>query len=98
VIIITGSVLGRRETIDRLRELSIEHVHRSRSEPGCLSHDVHADLEDDLRLVFVETWSDRNAVAAHFAVPASLVFVKTARELAAAPPAIRVYEAEAIQV
>ena len=96
MIIITGSIVARPDTIERLRALSIEHVHRSRSEPGCLSHDVHADLENGLRLVFVETWRDRDAVALHFAVPASSEFVKAARELAAEPPVIRIYTAEAV--
>jgi len=59
---------------------------------------VHTDLENDLRLVFVETWSDRDAVAAHFAVPASIEFAKAARRLAAEPPVIRIYAAEPVEM
>jgi len=43
-------------------------VHRSRSEPGCISHAVHVDCENPLRLVFFEQWADRAALLAHFAV------------------------------
>jgi quinol monooxygenase YgiN len=93
MIIITGHVLARPESMDELRALSLDHVRRSRSEPGCISHSVHVDVENPLRLVFLEAWSDRDAVAVHFAVPESRAFVKAARELAAEPPEIAVYEA-----
>jgi quinol monooxygenase YgiN len=38
--------------------ISREHVHRSRKEPGCISHDVSIDAENPLRLTFFERWSD----------------------------------------
>ena len=69
MIVVTGSVTARRETFEETRLLSLEHVHRSRSEPGCISHAVHVDCENPLRLVFVEQWADRAALATHFAVP-----------------------------
>jgi quinol monooxygenase YgiN len=94
MIIITGAVVARPDTIDELRALSLEHVHRSRLEPGCLSHAVHIDAENPLRLVFFETWRDRAAVAAHFAVPESGAFVRAAAKLAAEQTTIQLYEAE----
>jgi quinol monooxygenase YgiN len=94
MILVTGSIVARTDSIDRMIALSLEHVHRSRTEPGCLAHAVHRDVENPLRLVFVEEWSDRGALAAHFAVSASIAFVQGVRELAAEPPQIRVYEAE----
>jgi quinol monooxygenase YgiN len=75
-------------------ELGIEHTRRSRGEPGCLSHDVYANAEEPMRIFFFETWADREAVAAHFAVPASLAFVKAAGELAEGAPSIQIYDAE----
>ena len=57
-------------------QLSLEHVHRSRKEPGCISHAVHVDCENPLRLVFIEQWADRAALLTHFAVPASRDFVQ----------------------
>jgi len=93
MIIVTGSVVARPETIDELVALSLEHVRRSRLEPGCRSHAVHRDLENPLRLVFVEEWEDRAALAVHFAVPASRAFVKAARALADGPPAMSVFDA-----
>jgi quinol monooxygenase YgiN len=93
MIIVTGSVTARRETLARVRELSLEHVHRSRLEPGCLLHSVHHDVEDPLRLVFLEHWVDRAALEAHFRVPASSDFVTAVAELSDETPAIQIYEA-----
>ena len=71
MIVVTGSVTARQEAFEEARRLSLEHVHRSRTEPGCISHAVHIDCENPLRLVFIEQWADRAALLAHFAVPAS---------------------------
>jgi quinol monooxygenase YgiN len=38
-------------------------------------------------------WTDRAALAAHFAVPASIAFVKTASALSDGRPSIQIYEA-----
>jgi quinol monooxygenase YgiN len=93
MILVTGSILAKAETLDKLLALSLEHVRRSRTEPGCVMHSVHQDAENPMRLVFVEEWADKAALAAHFVVPASREFVETAMELAASPPLINIYEA-----
>ena len=93
MIVVTGSVTARPETFDEVRRLSLEHVHRSRAEPGCISHAVHVDCENPLRLVFFEQWADRAALAAHFAVPASRNFVRALQPLAAAATTMEIYDA-----
>jgi len=97
MIVVTGSVIARQETLDEILRLSLEHVHRSRSEPGCLSHAVHIDCENPLRLVFVERWADRDALLAHFAVSASREFVKALQPLAAATTTIEIYDARQLE-
>jgi quinol monooxygenase YgiN len=94
MILVTGSVQARPDTIDEVLTLSLEHVRRSRTEPGCQSHAVHRDVEDPLRLVFVERWDDRDALLTHFSVPASGEFVTRVAELAASAPSIEIYDAE----
>jgi quinol monooxygenase YgiN len=96
-VLVTGSIQARPERIDELLALSLEHVRRSRGEPGCLSHAVHRDVEDPLRLVFVEEWADRAALQAHFAVPASRAFVKAAAGCASSAPALSLYEVDALR-
>lgn len=98
MIVVIGSITARPDTVDEIVALALEHVRRSRTEPGCLAHDVHRHVEEPLRLVFVERWEDTAALAAHFAVPASRAFVRAATALAAEPPTIRVYDATAVRV
>jgi quinol monooxygenase YgiN len=93
MIVVTGSVTARENSFDEVRRLSLEHVRRSRDEPGCISHAVHIDCENPLRLVFVERWADRAALSAHFAVPASRHFVRTLHLLAEATTTIEIYDA-----
>ena len=62
MIVVTGSVTARPDSFDEVKRLSLEHVHRSRTEPGCISHAVHVDCENPLRLVFFEQWADRAAL------------------------------------
>ena len=93
MIVVTGSVTARQDSFDQVRKLSLEHVQRSRGEPGCISHSVQIDCENPLRLVFFEQWADRAALLNHFAVPASRDFVKSLQTLAAAATSIELYEA-----
>ena len=79
--------------LDQAIAVSIEHVNRSRLEPGCVSHSVNLDAENRNVLVFVEEWDDRAALWQHFQVPASQVFVKTVGAMAAQRPSMQVFEA-----
>lgn len=96
MILITGSVVARPETFEEIKRLGLEHVRRSRAEDGCLHHSIHVDVENPLRLVFVERWRDRGAVTKHFADPAARGFVKAVRALAAAPTRMEIYDAAEI--
>jgi quinol monooxygenase YgiN len=97
MIVVTGSVTAREDCLDEVRKLSLEHVLRSRQETGCISHAVHLDCENPLRLVFIEQWADRAALSAHFAVPASRNFVRALQPLAAAATTIEIYDATRLE-
>src|ERR1700738_3217376 len=97
MIVVTGSVTARPATFEEVRKLSLEHVHRSRTENGCILHAVHIDCENPLRLVFIEQWADRAALMAHFAVPASRDFVRAVQPLAAVSPTLEIYDATRLE-
>jgi quinol monooxygenase YgiN len=97
MIVVTGSVTAREDSFDQVRQLSLEHVLRSRQEPGCISHAVHVDCEDPVRLVFIEQWADRAALLAHFAVPASRDFVRALQPLAASATTLELYDATRLE-
>jgi quinol monooxygenase YgiN len=93
MILVIGRVQVELEHLDQAVASSQEHVRRSRTEPGCISHDVHRDLEEPGRLVFVERWSDHAALMQHFAVAESQAFVAALRQLATQPPTIEIFDA-----
>jgi quinol monooxygenase YgiN len=97
MIVVTGSVTARPDSFDEVRRLSLEHVQRSRTETGCISHAVHVDCENPLRLVFFEQWADRTALLNHFAVAASREFVKALQSLASAATTIELYDATRLE-
>lgn len=98
MIIVLGSIVARPDAFSNTLQLSRAHVARSRAEPGCLSHAVHQDIEQAQRLVFVETWADQAALAAHFRVPESRAFVKALSTLVSEPPRITIYDATQVPV
>lgn len=97
MIIVTGHVIARPDTEHAVATLAVEHVERSRAEPGCLSHEVSRDVQQPLRFVFVERWRDMAALQAHFQVDASRQFARAMAELSDGPPQINLYQAEAIR-
>lgn len=98
MIIVTGEIVARPESAAELEALALDHVRRSRGEPGCISHDVHRHAEDPLRFVFVERWADMTALTTHFAVPESGGFVAKAAAMSDHPPTIAVYQASEVPV
>jgi quinol monooxygenase YgiN len=98
MIIVTGSAQARPGRLADVLALSLEHVHRSRAEPGCLLHTVHQDVEDPSRVVFVEHWQDLDALRTHFAVPASGAFVTALADLVTGNPTLEIYDATVTSV
>ena len=94
MIIVTGSIVAKEGCLAQALELSLEHVQRSRTEPGCISHAVHLDAEHPARLFFFERWVDDAALAAHFALPASRAFAKSLVPLLAETAQLAVFDAQ----
>ena len=92
MIIVNGSVTARPETFEALLRASLDHVHRSRSEDGCLVHSVYRDCENPLRLFFYEHWRDLAALQRHGKVAGSLAFLGEIRDLAASSERITIHE------
>lgn len=93
MIIVTGTFTAKQGCLAEALRLSQEHVARSRSEPGCVSHAVYQDPANASRLFFYEQWADGAALAAHFALPASRGFAKAVAALAVGAPELSMFEA-----
>jgi quinol monooxygenase YgiN len=98
MIIVTGSVTADPESLPEVLRLALEHVHRSRLEPGCLLHSAHQDVENPNRVVFLEHWLDREALTVHFGVPESREFARALRSLASEPSTLEIYEASQVEL
>ena len=96
MIIVTGSVTARSDTFDAVLSEAQAHVERSRLEDGCISHALHIDADNPLRLFFFEEWRDMAALKTHFAVPESGAFVAALRALCETTEPIRMFEAVAV--
>ena len=92
MIIVWGSIEAKSDCLDEVSRLSLEHVNRSRGEPGCISHSVQRDVENPNRFIFFEEWEDMIALEAHFEVTESQGFVASVAGLAISPPLIRIFE------
>ncbi len=98
MIIVTGSAIAREGADAEMQKISLEHVLRSRTEPGCISHEVSRDVEQPNRFVFVERWADMAALQVHFRVDASRQFAKTLAQLSDGKLEMTLYQAEAIKL
>ena len=97
MILVTGSILAREDSFDDVLASCLAHVERSRTEPGCISHDVHVDCQNPMRLFFFEQWADEAALRTHFAVEGSKAFVKSLKSRIVETTGTKIYRAESIQ-
>ena len=97
MIIVTGTLHARADTLAEVLALSREHVARSRGEPGCIEHGVAIDADDPLRLVFFERWADQAAIGAHLKLPASREFGKRVAALVDQPATLNMYDANELK-
>jgi quinol monooxygenase YgiN len=98
MIIVTGHAIAREGADEAMQKLAVEHVLRSRAEPGCVSHEVSRDVQQPERFVFVERWQDMAALQAHFHVEASRRFAKSMAQLSDGKLEMAIYHAEVVNV
>ena len=81
MLLITGTITASPDSPEEVETLS-------------LAHGVHRDVDNPLRLVFLEKWIDQASVDAHFSVPESGAFVREVTRLSGPlfPPTLEVFE------
>jgi quinol monooxygenase YgiN len=92
MILVTGSILVGEDSFDDVLRACLEHVERSRKEPGC----VHVDCQNPMRLFFFEQWADEAALRAHFEVEGSKAFVRSLKGRIVETSGTKIYRAEPI--
>ncbi len=51
--------------VPRIRDLLVQSMRKSRTEPGCLRFDVYQSTAETRRFTLVEHWADQAAIDAH---------------------------------
>ena len=92
MIVVYGAVTTAPVGLEELRREGLAHTLRSRTEDGCILHSLHVDVENPLRLVFVEKWRDRAALDEHFKQARSLAFMRVVRRLNRASERMEIWE------
>lgn len=70
---------------DALAEAAQRVAGPSREEAGCLSYIPYRDTDRADRIVFIERWRDRDAIAQHERTPHFQAFAATVKPLLAEP-------------
>ncbi len=56
-------------SLEEVLSLATPCIEGTRKEAGCISYDLHRSLTDENTLIFVERWTDMDAIKAHFVEP-----------------------------
>lgn len=65
MIIIVAKTKFKEDALDTVLPLLEEIIAKSRAEEGCITYDLHQDIEDPNVLTFIEEWKDQKAVDLH---------------------------------
>jgi len=68
-VVLVAIFHARPESVDELRGRLLEMVELTLQEPGAIQYELHVAAEDPTTFVFVETWVDAAALAAHDETP-----------------------------
>jgi quinol monooxygenase YgiN len=85
-VVLVAAFKARPETWGELRHRLEEMVSASRVEPGCVRYELHTDVGEPLRFVFVEEWADADALAVHNEAPHLVRLLADLPGLVAEPP------------
>lgn len=94
MIIVTGSVATDESNRAAIEAECVSHSRRSRTEPGCLAHNCHYDIEQPELLVVVERWSDAGFLLKHFALQETRDFAQAIATLSHKAPEMQIYISE----
>ena len=75
------------ETWGELRGRLEDLVEVSRAEPGCVRYELHTDVGEPRRFVFLEEWADADALALHNKAPHLLALLEDLPRLTERSPA-----------
>jgi quinol monooxygenase YgiN len=86
-IVLVAVFEAKPETWGELRGRLEDLVEVSRAEPGCVRYELHTDVGEPRRFVFLEEWADAGALALHNKAPHLLALLEDLPRLTERSPA-----------
>lgn len=81
------------DQMEAFKQASQANKELALAEDGCEKFDYYLSVEDPFKFVFVEEWTTRESLEAHFQTAHFAAFVSASEECLTAPPEIRIFEA-----
>lgn len=89
MILITATVQIKPEFWAEAIALAQDHVEKSRTEPGCISHNWYQHPEQEHTLFFYEQWQDQESINSHFAETYSKQLAVSFAQWSQEPPVLK---------
>lgn len=74
---------------EELRKELLERIEPTRAEPGCISYELHQDIENPAVMVFLESWKSKEDLEKHLAMPYLQSLLGLVGDMCSEPPEIR---------
>lgn len=97
MLIVSGTLQIRADKREEAVAAAVAMATATQAEVGCLTYNFYADLTDPTRFLVYEEWESAEALAAHSQTPHMAIFRAQMAQLAAAPTAIKRYEATLVR-
>jgi quinol monooxygenase YgiN len=90
--VIVARISGLAGRVDELRALLTARAAEVRAEPGCVSAEVGALLDEPAEFLVVQTWASGDAMRAHYASDAHADYQSAVGELLARPSTVLMHD------
>ena len=88
---VVARVVAFSDQIEALKEVLLDLVQTTRSEPGCIQYDLCQNIDNSAEFTFVEEWASEDALKAHLAGENIKQAINKINGLVANAPDIRIY-------
>ncbi|HEU0191517.1 MAG TPA: putative quinol monooxygenase [Mycobacterium sp.] len=86
-VVVVATLTAKPESRDAVRDICTRAIEQVHSEPGCQLYSLHESADT---FVFVEQWSDTDALKTHSTAPAATALFRDVAEHLAAAPDVKV--------
>ncbi|MDY9923579.1 putative quinol monooxygenase [Methanobacterium sp.] len=96
MIIVTATITAKPTKRDEIISKSQDLIKSTRLEPGCISYDLYASIEDENVLIMLEKWENREVLDVHMKTEHFKMFGTVIEEFVAKEISIVIYSAEKV--